>query len=119
MSDARSVELPGDAELAYSGIWMGSLRGQRIFRELELSDVTDEQLEQVGAMHWLRVLRVRGPFSDTGLRSLDGLTGLAELALDSDRLTDAAPHALTGLPELRSLRLTSATATGAGLAALA
>jgi hypothetical protein len=127
------IDLPVGAELAYSGLWTPGLRHQTIFRELELTEVTDEIVTQVGTMTWLKVLHLTGDFTDVS--ALGGLTGLATLGLDStglDRLAlPDAPltvlhltgellpdSALTGLPDLRLLRFSSATATGQGLAAL-
>ncbi|GAA3211906.1 hypothetical protein [Actinocorallia longicatena] len=118
MSDARSVELPGDAELAYTGAWTGGLRGERAFRELDLTGVTDEILGEVGAMPWLKVLNVEGPFTDRGAAALTGLGGLAELGLASDLMTDDAFRGLDRLTGLEVVRLKGAAATGHGFGGL-
>ena len=126
-------DLPAGAELAYSGLWTPSLRNQTIFRELELTEVTDEIVAHVGELTWLKVLHLKGDFADVS--PLRGLTGLAILGLDSPRLESlilpGAPLrvlqltgellpdvALAGLPDLELLRFFSATATGRTLAAL-
>jgi hypothetical protein len=111
-----SIDLPVGAELAYSGLWTPSLHHQTIFRELALTEVTDEIVARVGELPWLRVLHLTGDFTDVS--ALRGLTGLATLGLDSTRLENLPDSALAGLPELRLLRLSGATATGQGLAAL-
>lgn len=136
MSETRSVELPGDAELAYTGTWMRSLRDQPMFKELELTGVGDEVLAEVGGMHWLKVLKVKGGFTDAGVSELAALNALADLELESPEITGALALptqikvlSLTGervhddclrglarLQNLEVLRLTSSNATGEGLA---
>jgi hypothetical protein len=130
---AGTIDLPVGAELAYSGLWTPCLRHQTIFRELQLTEVTDEIVADVGELSWLKVLHLRGEFTDVS--ALCGLTGLATLGLDSNRLQglilprapltvlhltgDSLPDsALAGLPDLELLRFSSATATGQGLAVL-
>jgi hypothetical protein len=128
-----TIDLPAGAELAYSGLWTAGLRDQTIFRELKLTEVTDAIVGHVGELPWLKVLHLTGDFTDVS--ALRGLTGLATLGLDSNRLKNVtlpgAPltvlhlagellpdSALAGLPDLELLRFSSATATGQGLAAL-
>jgi hypothetical protein len=129
------VDLPGDVELAYSGIWVPSLR-DRSFKELDLAGVTDEVLREVAGMPWLKVLKIRGEFTDAGMRGLRGLTGLADLEAESPALLGefALPRArlrsvsLTGElladrslrmlglhPELKAVRLAAGEAVGTGL----
>ncbi|MDX6739322.1 hypothetical protein [Actinocorallia sp. A-T 12471] len=136
MGEMQSVELAADAELAYTGVWMGGLRGQRMFRELDLTDADDAVLGEVGAMEWLRVLKARGTFTDAGVRRLAGLRELFDLWLDSDAIQgDFAPPdaplrviSLTGqdlddrslrltgrYPDLRVVRWSSGAASGDGL----
>ncbi|GAB2867159.1 hypothetical protein GCM10022221_79830 [Actinocorallia aurea] len=115
MGEMYSVELAADAELAYTGVWMSGLRGQRMFRELDLAEADDEVLGEAAAMTWLRVMKARGPFTDAGVRRLADLRELFDLWLDSDRiegdftLPDSPLRVLSlrgAALEDRSLRLT-------------
>ncbi|ROO88866.1 hypothetical protein EDD29_6550 [Actinocorallia herbida] len=136
MGEMHSVELAADAELAYTGVWMSGLRGQRMFRELDLADADDAVLGEVAEMTWLRVLKARGPFTDEGVRRLTGLRELFDLWLDSDRiegeftppdsplrvmslsgaaLEDRSLRLVGRYPDLRVVRWSSDTATGDGL----
>lgn len=130
------MELAADAELAYTGMWMRGLAGQRMFRELDLADVDDAVLAEIAGMTWLRVLKARGEFTDAGVRALAGPRELFDLWLDSDliegdftppdaplrvlSLTGAAlgdrSLRLTGrYPDLRVVRWSAGNATGEGL----
>ncbi|WP_106399125.1 hypothetical protein [Actinocorallia populi] len=136
MGEMRSVDLPGDVELAYTGRWVPSLRGQPFFKELDLTEVTDEILHEVGEMPWLTVLKCRGEFTDTGVEALRDLSGLIDLTLESpllrgefalpeadlrvvslagDRLGDRSFRMLGLHPELKVVRLTAGEAVGTGL----
>jgi len=136
MGEMRSVDLPGDVQLAYTGCWVPSLRDQSFFKELDLTGVSDEILREVGEMPWLTVLKAQGDFSDAGAEALRGLNGLTDLTLESPHLRGdfALPEAdlrvvsLTGEgltdrsfrmlglhPELKVVRLSAGEATGTGL----
>ncbi|GAA0960617.1 hypothetical protein [Actinocorallia libanotica] len=136
MGETWSVDLPGDVELAYAGRWAPSLRGQPFFKELDLTEVTDEILREVGAMPWLAVLKCHGEFTDTGVEALRDLADLIDLALESprlhgefalpeadlrvvslagERLNDKSFRTLGLHPELKVVRLTAGEAVGTGL----
>lgn len=136
MGEMWSVDLPGDVELAYTGLWVPSLREQPFFKELDLFEVTDEILREVGTMPELRVLRCRGGFTDAGVEALRGLDELIDLTLESpllqgeftlpesdlrvvslagERLADRSFRMLGLHPELKVVRLSAGEAVGTGL----
>lgn len=85
----------------------------------EASGISDETLETVGHMKFLKRLNLwRDTVSDAGIEHLSGLSELEWLNLDNTQLTDAGLPYLAGLTKLKFLHLGSTPVTDAGMPAL-
>jgi len=84
--------------------------------DLDGSQVTDDDLVQIGGLASLEVLDLnRTKVTDAGIARLNGLSGLKWLRLYRTHVTDAGLAHLTGLKNLERLNLLGTQVTDAGL----
>ena len=84
--------------------------------DLETTEVTDAELDDLGGLTKLRSLNLGGTdVTDAELEHLKGWTKLQRLNLWGTKITDAGLERLEGLSGLQSLNLTDTTVTDTGL----
>ena len=79
----------------------------------------DAVLSRLVEYRQLEALKVKGNFTDDGLRAVAQLSSLKTLELDSSKITDDGLLALASLKGLRHLTIGGTTITPAGIATLA
>ncbi len=79
------------------------------------SAVDDAGMVNLGRLTGLRKLYIGGDYTDAGLTSLAGLSGLTELGIESSRCTDSGLAGLVGLTKLVALSVDGPQVTDAWL----
>ena len=93
-------------------------RGDVVFLNLFLSDVTDDALLRIGRYDTLETLTLPPQITDAGISHLAGLSRLKQLYINATRISDTGLKIVGDLRNLRDLFLSHTPITDAGLAHL-